>query len=110
MAVNSAKFMQGNTFHTARNVLQQYQREVKEWKPPPVNIISATTEWDRLYHELLKQDRAHEIFDYQSRDEIREERNERFYNAAQPKLAIVSRGDQLVKQSIGTQANRPADD
>ena len=107
MAVNSAKFMQGNSFSNARNILRQYQKEVKEWKPPPVKLLSAATEWDRVYDELEKQDRAHEVFDYQTRDKIRKEMNDRFYSTPQPKLAIASRGTQMVRATIGTQAENP---
>ena len=107
MAVNSAKFMQGNSFSNARNILRQYQKEVKEWKPPPVRLLSAATEWDRVYDELEKQDRAHEVFDYQTRDQIRKEMNDRFYSTPQPKLAIASRGTQMVRATIGTQAENP---
>ena len=110
MAVNSAKFMQGNSFSNARSVLRQYQQEVKEWKPPPVKLLSAATEWDRLYEDLSKQERAHEVFDYQTRDQVRKEMNDKFYNTVQPKLAIANRGTQLVQETIGTQADRPVED
>ena len=107
MAVNSAKFMPGNSFSNARNVLQQYQKEVKKWNPPPVKLMSAAEEWNRLYDELSKQDRTHEIFEYRSRDEVRTEMNDRFYNTVQPRLAIANRGTQMVRETIGTQAENP---
>ena len=44
MAVNRAKFMQGNRFSNAGNILRQYQNEAREWTPPPVKLVSANVD------------------------------------------------------------------
>lgn len=108
MAVNSARFMQGNQRNNARGILAQFQQEAKVWKPPPVKLQSAAVEFDRLYDELAKEGRETDVFNYQTREEVRKERNDRFYNTVQPKLRIPSRGTQMVVQTIATQAEIPA--
>ena len=110
MAVNSARFMQGNQRNNARGILAQFQKEAKVWKPPPVKLLSASEEWDRVYDELAKEGRESDVFDYQTREEVRKERNDRFYNTLQPKLRIPSRGTQMVVQTIATQAEIPSMD
>ena len=110
MAVNSARFMQGNQRNNARGILSQFQKEAKVWKPPPVKLLSASEEWDRVYDELAKEGRESDVFDYQTREEVRKERNDRFYNTLQPKLRIPSRGTQMVVQTIATQAEIPSMD
>ena len=104
MAVNSAKFMPGNSFSNARNVLQQYQKEVRKWNPPPVKLMSAAEEWNRMYDNLPEQDR---VFENQTRDEVKTEMNDRFYNTVQPRLAIANRGTQIIRETIGTQTENP---
>ena len=110
MAVNSARFMQGNVQQNARGILSQFQQEAKVWKPPPVKLLSAAEEWDRLYEMLEREGEETRIFDYQTREEVRKERNDNFYSTVQPKLKIPSRGTQLVVQSIATQAEIPSMD
>jgi len=109
MAVNSARFMQGNQMSNARAILSQFQKEAKAWKPPPVRLLSAPEVFDRLYAELAAEDREMDLFgDARTIEEIREERNNRFYSTLQPKLSIPSRGTQLVVQTIGSQAEIPS--
>ena len=38
VAVSTARFLQGNRAENARLILDQYQREAKEYTPPPVNL------------------------------------------------------------------------
>ena len=38
MAVSVARFMVGNRANNAREILNQYQKESKDFKPPPVNL------------------------------------------------------------------------
>ena len=108
LAVSVAKYTKGNQMINAREILKQYQKEAKEWKPPPIKLQSAAEEWDRVYDELAKEGRESDVFDYQTREEVRKERNDRFYNTLQPKLRIASRGTQMIVQTIGTQAEIPA--
>ena len=107
LAVNGAKYMTGNAQQNARGILSQYQKEAKEWVPPPVKLQSAAEEWDRVYNELAKEGRESDVFDYQTREEVRKERNDRFYNTLQPKLRIPSRGTQMVVETISSQAQLP---
>ena len=118
MAVNSAKFMTGNRQQNARNLLSQYQTEVKAWKPPPVNLRTADEIWDQVSERLIDQGRLTEIGEYPDQPEdvkaeIRREREDIFYDkqarsVAQARIAAASRGTQLVVQSIATQADIPS--
>jgi len=93
MAVNTSRFMQGVSHQNARAILAQMQKEVKVWTPPPVKLLSAAGTWDKVYAELPKEEREHEVFD-----------------TVQPKLQIPSRGTQMVVQTITTQADIPSMD
>ena len=42
VAVSNARFIAGNRANNARLILDQYQKEAKEFKPPPVNLAKIT--------------------------------------------------------------------
>ena len=42
VAVSNARFLAGNRANNARLILDQYQKEAKEWTPPPVNLAMIT--------------------------------------------------------------------
>ena len=110
MAVSHARFMHGNQQQNARAMLEQYQKEAKVWKPPPVKLHSAVDMFDRVYAELDKEGRGSDVFEYKTQEEVITERNNRFYNTTQPKVSIPSRGTQILVQTISTQAEIPSID
>lgn len=46
VAVSTARFMVGNRATNARLILDQYQKEAKEWKPPRVNLAKINRDLD----------------------------------------------------------------
>ena len=93
MAVTNAKFMPGDNFSNARNILQQYQKEVREWKPPPVKLMSAVEVWNSLHDSQPDQESGEE-----SGEEV---------TSFLPRLAIASRGAQIIRGTIGTENENP---
>ena len=106
MAVNNSKFLQGDPRENARGMLNQYQKEAREWKPPPVVLRSGADEWDRRWQELSDEGRLDELFKGQTREEALAEQNSTFYAG----LRIPSRGTQMLVQTIATQAEIPSMD
>lgn len=84
LAVNMSKNFKGNLAANARQILELYQQEAMEFKPPPVEIVGA-------YH-------------YRMNDfEIEQYKPEYTQPVSiHPRVSRPSRGEQILKQSVST--------
>lgn len=87
VAVSTARFLQGNRAENARLILNQYQREAKEYSPPPVNLA-------KINRDIMDK---------------RERENRQAVNLLPRVYSGVSRGDLLTKQTIGQNAEPTLD-
>tara|TARA_R110002153_G_scaffold87603_2_gene216456 strand:- start:2971 stop:3858 length:888 start_codon:yes stop_codon:yes gene_type:complete len=84
LAVNMSKNFKGNLAANARQILDLYQKEAMEFKPPPVEIVGA-------YHYRMN--------DY----EIEQYKPEYTQPVSiHPRVSRPSRGEQILKQSVST--------
>ncbi len=108
MAVNMARMNpQGNPFASAREMLDMYIKEGKEFKPPPVKLRSLEENLEEL-HNFIFSDRfegnVSDAFGYTSLKEFIKD----YYglvNAPVPKIILQNRGDAILKQTISTAVN-----
>ena len=82
VAVSTARFLQGNRAENARLILDQYQREAKEYTPPPVNLA-------KINRDIMDK---------------RERENRQAVNPLPRVFAGVTRGELATKQAMGTHA------
>jgi hypothetical protein len=106
MAVNMARG-QGNSFGMAREYLDMYIKEGKEFKPPPVKLKSLEENLEEL-HSFLFSDKfegnVSDAFGYTSLKEFIKD----YYglvNTPVPKIILQNRGDAILKQTISTAVN-----
>ena len=85
LAVNLSKNFAGNTAANARQILDLYQREAIEFKPPPVNIVGE--------------------YEYRMNDDGIEQFKPEYTQPASihPRRVRPSRGEQILTQSVGTE-------
>lgn len=108
MAVNMARMNpQGNPFMAAREMLDLYIKEGKEFKPPPVKLKSLEENLEEL-HNFIFSDRfegnVSDAFGYTSLNEFIKD----YYGLASgpvPKIILQNRGDAILKQTISTAVN-----
>jgi hypothetical protein len=108
MAVNMARMnSQGNPFATAREMLDMYIKEGKEFKPPPVKLKSLQDNLEELYKfiysDSFEGDPASAL-GYTSLNEFLKD----YYglvNVPVPKIILQNRGDAILKQTISTAVN-----
>ena len=108
MAVNMARMNpQGNPFMAAREMLDMYIKEGKEFKPPPVKLKSLEENLEEL-HAFIFSDKyegdVSEAFGYTSLKEFIKD----YYGLAAgpvPKIVLQNRGDNILKQTISTAVN-----
>ena len=82
VAVSTARFLQGNRAENARLILDQYQREAKEYTPPPVNLA-------KINRDIMDK---------------RERENRQAVNPLPRVFAGVTRGELATKQAMGQHA------
>ena len=85
LAVNLSKNFAGNRAANARQILDLYSRQAKEFKPPPVEIVGA-------YHYRMNSDFEIEQFKPEYTQPV----------SIHPRVSRPSRGDQILKQSVAT--------
>ena len=108
MAVNMARMNpQGNPFMAAREMLDLYIKEGKEFKPPPVKLKSLEDNLEELYNFITSDRFGGTISDadgYTSLNEFIKD----YYGLASgpvPKIILQNRGDAILKQTISTAVN-----
>lgn len=115
VAVNNSGMYGGNKFVNARKILDQYQKEAKDFKPPPINpetldpyefqmitgeegLFLTGEEARERYKEILEQQRTG------VRGRMKAE--EQAVNILQ-RTFRGNRGDKITKQTIASQSDRP---
>ena len=127
VAVNNSGMFGGNKFVNARKILDQYQKEARDFKPPPINpdtfdpldlfiitseftdLLSNPEEARKTYESMLEPRRT----DVRTRMKTEKEDNERMIRQVATILQRTfrgNRGDNITKQTIGTQSDRPLTD
>lgn len=137
VAVNNSRMFVGNKFVNARKMLDQFQKEARDFKPPPINpetldpfeLFSITGEFTDL---LIQPEEASKRYTYlQEQAErdvrtrmktekedretmIRQVRGRIAQKEKQIQVATIlqrtfrgNRGDKITKQTISTQSDRP---
>ena len=137
VAVNNSGMYHGNKFVNARKMLDGYQKEARDFKPPPINpetldpydLFSITGEFTDLlttpeearqrYTELLQQQtegvRTRMKTEKEDRETmIRQVRTRIAEKEKKTQVATIlqrtfrgNRGDKMTKQTISTQSDRP---
>ena len=115
VAVNNSNMYGGNKFVNARKMLDQYQKEARDFKPPPINpetldpyefqmitgeegLFLTGEEARERYKEILEQQRTG------VRGRMKAE--EQAVNILQ-RTFRGNRGDKITKQTIASQSDRP---
>lgn len=108
MAVNMARLnSQGNSFATARDMLEMYIKEGKKFKPPPVQLKSLEDNLAELYEFLFSgkfEGDPTAAVGYTSLKEFTDD----YYGLASgplPKVILQNRGDSILKQTISQGVN-----
>lgn len=108
MAVNMARMNpQGNSFATAREMLDMYIKEGKKFKPPPVQLKSLDDNLAELYEFLFSgkfEGDPSAALGYTSLSEFIKD----YYGLAGgpvPKVILQNRGDAILKQTISQAVN-----
>jgi hypothetical protein len=136
VAVNNSGMYGGNKFVNARKILDQYQKEAKDFKPPPINaetldpyefqmitdeegLFLTGEEARERYKEILEQQRT----GVRTRMKTEKEDRERMITQVRQRIAEKekktqvatilqrtfrgNRGDKITKQTIASQSDRP---
>ena len=136
VAVNNSNMFGGNKFVNARKMLDQYQKEARDFKPPLINpetldpyefqmitgeegLFLTPEEARERYTEILEQQRT----DVRGRMEREKEDSERMITQVRQRIAEKekktqvatilqrtfrgNRGDKITKQTISSQSDRP---
>jgi hypothetical protein len=116
VAVNNSAMYGGNKFVNARKILDQYQKEARDFKPPPINpetldpyefqmmtgeeglFLNTGEEARERYLEILEQQRTGV--------RTRMKAEEQAVNILQ-RTFRGNRGDKITKQTISSQSDRP---
>jgi len=116
-AVNASNAIKGNRFETARMLLEQYKNEVQAWSPAKVNIRSPEADYQDLLDFLEREDpgssmnpfgpamRFSGLKEYAEALRPMYEARVQAANVAQRNVSALSRGAQITRQSISTQAS-----
>lgn len=104
LAVSLAKYGQGNKFVNARAILNGFIKEGKEFKPPKPAIRSAEMEFRELWDLLEANSRIDEVFNFEGYTDFVNQMMG-LYNQPNPKFYKMSRGEQILRSTIGTQAD-----
>ena len=108
MAVNMARMNpQGNSFATAREMLDMYIKEGKEFKPPPVKLKSLEQSLEELHDFIFSDKYEGDIGAAQGYTSLSEFVKDYYglVNAPVPKIVLQNRGDAILKQTISTAVN-----
>ena len=108
-AVSAARTMPGNTAANARMILNEYQQMAKDFKPPPVNLVTqmrpietqAQADRERLSMSTQTENNRGKTT---SRLQDWEERYSQAVSAV-PRVGGQTRGELLIKQTIGQDAD-----
>jgi hypothetical protein len=137
VAVNNSAMYGGNKFVNARKILDQYQKEARDFKPPPINpetldpyefqmmtgeeglFLNTGEEARERYLEILEQQRT----GVRTRMKTEKEDRERMITQVRQRIAEKekktqvatilqrtfrgNRGDKITKQTISSQSDRP---
>jgi hypothetical protein len=105
LAVNLARMNpQGNSFKTARNIMDMYVQKGKEFRPPPVKIRSLEEDLEELHAFIfgdLYQGDIGAAMDYTNLQDFMND----YYgmlSGPRPKIYRQNRGDAILKQTIST--------
>jgi len=106
MAVNMARG-QGNSFSVARNLLDMYIKEGKEFKPPPVKLKSLEEDLEELHAFIFSDKFEGDIGAAAGYTSLGEFIKDYYALSAGPvpKIYRQNRGDAILKQSISTAVN-----
>ncbi len=106
MAVNMARG-QGNSFSVARNLLDMYIKEGKEFKPPPVKLKSLEEDLEELHGFIFSDKFDGDIGAAAGYTSLGEFIKDYYALSAGPvpKIYRQNRGDAILKQSISTGVN-----
>jgi hypothetical protein len=105
MAVNMARMNpQGNPFATAREMLDMYIKEGKEFKPPPVQLKSLEQNLEELHSFIFSDRYEGDIGAAQGYTSLQEFIKDYYglVNVPVPKIILQNRGDAILKQTIST--------
>ena len=108
MAVNMARMNpQGNPFATAREMLDMYIKEGKEFKPPPVKLKSLQDNLEELHAFIFGPDFGGDIGAAAGYTSLKEFLKDYYglVNVPVPKIILQNRGDSILKQTISTAVN-----
>jgi len=103
MAVNNAKFLKGSRTANATMLLKAYMKEADKFEPPKISLRNEIDEGEGLYNELERYGREGEFFDYETREDFMKEVRTGVSGPIRRTQLVMNRGDQMVRQSIGTQ-------
>lgn len=104
MAVNNAKFLKGSRTENASMLLKAYMKEADKFEPPKISLRNEIDVGEGLYNELERYGREGEFFDYETREDFLKEVRTGVSGPIRRTQLVMNRGDQMVRQSIGTQA------
>lgn len=136
VAVNNSSMYHGNKFVNARKMLDGYQKEARDFKPPPINpetldpyefqmitgeegLFLTPEEARGRYTELLQQQKEgvrtrmkaekedRETMIRQVRERIAKKEKETQVATILQRTFRGNRGDKMTKQTISTQSDRP---
>lgn len=106
MAVNMARG-QGNSFGMAREYLDMYIKEGKEFKPPPVKLKSLEESLEELHAFIFSDKFEGDPVAAQGYTSLKEFIDDYYGLAAGPvpKIVLQNRGDSILKQTISQAVN-----
>lgn len=104
MAVNNSKFLKGSRTSNASMLLKAYMKEADKFEPPKISLRNEIDEGEGLYNELERYGREGEFFNYETREDFLKEVRTGVSGPIRRTQLVMNRGDQMVRQTIGTQA------
>lgn len=104
MAVNNSRFLKGSRTSNASMLLKAYMKEADKFEPPKISLRNEIDEGQALYDELERYGREGEFFNYETREDFMKEVRTGVSGPIRRTQLVMNRGDQMVRQSIGTQA------
>lgn len=104
MAVNNSRFLKGSRTSNASMLLKAYMKEADKFEPPKISLRNEIDEGQALYDELERYGREGEFFNYETREDFLKEVRTGVSGPIRRTQLVMNRGDQMVRQTIGTQA------
>ena len=104
MAVNNSRFLKGSRTSNASMLLKAYMKEADKFEPPKISLRNEIDEGEALYTALEQYGREGEFFNYETREDFMKEVRTGVSGPIRRTQLVMNRGDQMVRQTIGTQA------